>query len=110
MTTADWALTISLGSLIISLFGFIWNVWSKFIYPKPLVKTSISLMTVYSKSGSGPDCITLSATNFGPAEVTLYTAIAKKPKPWFQRKGPLAILNPIEGFPISLDRSNGPFS
>lgn len=38
MTTADWALVISIGSLLISAPGFIWNVWSKFIYPKAKVR------------------------------------------------------------------------
>jgi hypothetical protein len=34
MTTADWALVISLCSVAVSLAGFVWNVWSKFIYPR----------------------------------------------------------------------------
>jgi hypothetical protein len=33
MTTADWALVISICSAIVSLASFVWNVWSKFVYP-----------------------------------------------------------------------------
>lgn len=109
MTTADWALIISLGSLIIALFSFVWNIWSKFIYPKPVVKTSINFMTLYDKNGDGPSCISLNATNLGPTEVTLYTAIAREPKAWFKRKN-ISILMPIEGFPTTIERTNGPFS
>ena len=31
MTTADWALVISLCSFAVALAGFVWNVWSKFM-------------------------------------------------------------------------------
>ncbi|QOZ09558.1 hypothetical protein [Bradyrhizobium sp. CCBAU 51765] len=34
MQTADWALIIGVFSLVVSAAGFLWNVWSKFIYPK----------------------------------------------------------------------------
>ena len=47
MTTADWALIISLCSLLLAMAGFVWNVWSKFIYPKPKVRVSIG---VHSRS------------------------------------------------------------
>jgi len=40
MQTADWALVIGLFSLVVSVASFIWNVWSKFIYPKPVVRVS----------------------------------------------------------------------
>jgi hypothetical protein len=43
MTTADWALIISLCSLLLAMAGFVWNVWSKFIYPKPKVRVSIGV-------------------------------------------------------------------
>lgn len=108
MTVADWALIISLGSLVVSICAFVWNVWSKFIYPKPKVKTSISLMKVHHQSGrSGPSCIAIHATNFGPAEVTLYAAIAKSSQ---YKKDGLGMLNPLENFPNNIEHSNGPFS
>jgi hypothetical protein len=44
MQTADWALVISLCSAGVSLASFIWNVWSKFIYPKPVVQVSFQMM------------------------------------------------------------------
>ena len=34
MTTADWALVVSLFSFLVALAAFVWNVWSKFIYPR----------------------------------------------------------------------------
>ena len=110
MTIADWALFISIGSLVVAIFSFVWNVWSKFIYPKPRVETSIAMMNLYDSNGKGPPFIALNATNFGPADVTLYLAIAAKPRKWFQRKKEIASLNPLEGFPARMDHSNGPFS
>jgi hypothetical protein len=40
MTVVDWALVIGLFSAAIALASFVWNVWSKFIYPKPKVQMS----------------------------------------------------------------------
>jgi len=105
MTVADWALIISLGALGVTICNFVWNVWSKFIYPKPKVTASISFMTVYNGDGStGPSCITLNATNFGPAEVILYAATAK------EKKGNIGTLNPLQDFPLRTDHTLGPFS
>jgi len=70
MTTADWALAISLGSLVIALAGFVWNVWSKFIFPKPKVQVSFSYMTALIGDHQVP-VISLSGTNHGPIPVTL---------------------------------------
>jgi hypothetical protein len=76
MTTADWALLISICSAAISLAGFIWNVWSKFIYPKPRVDVSFNFMAVVSGGKKEDSVLGLSATNMGPASVTLYCVIA----------------------------------
>jgi hypothetical protein len=46
MQVADWALLISLLSLAISIAGFVWNVWSKFIFPKPKIDLSLTVMRV----------------------------------------------------------------
>lgn len=42
--TADYALVISLFSATISLASFFWNVWSRFLYPKPTVRVSVSFV------------------------------------------------------------------
>jgi hypothetical protein len=42
MHTADWALVISLFSAVIALSSLAWNVWPKFIYPKPTVRIRLS--------------------------------------------------------------------
>ena len=110
MTTADWAFVISLSSLAIALAGFVWNVWSHFIYPKPRVETGISVMEVlHEGGGSGPQCVSLNATNHGPAEVTLRSAIARRKKKWFWSKRGMAILLPYNEFPYDLN-TDGPFS
>ncbi len=111
MTTADWALIISLGSLAISLAGFVWSVWSKFIYPKPRVQTSFSIMSTFGEGWeNSPDAICISATNHGPQQVTLHSAVARKKPPLLRkRSAEMGILNPYKGFPYDL-QSDGPFS
>jgi hypothetical protein len=42
MTIADWAIIILLASLALSVAGFVWNVWSNFIYPKARLRVGIS--------------------------------------------------------------------
>jgi hypothetical protein len=78
MTTADWALVISILSAAISLASFVWNIWSKFIYPKPRVRVQFSMVTILGDRHGGADDIevlTLSATNHGPIDVTLTNAL-----------------------------------
>ena len=47
MTTSDWALIISLCSLAVALSSFVWNVWSKFIYPKPTVRVTLQATIIF---------------------------------------------------------------
>ena len=109
MTTADWALIISCGSLLVSLAGFVWNIWSKFIYPKPKLKVSVSIMSMMPNPYKQPSFVCLHATNHGPAELTLYAAIAAS-KTSFLRRNKIALLNPLKNFPSEFDTSDGPFS
>lgn len=81
MTTADWALIVSLFSFLVSLGGFVWNVWSKFIYPKAQVRVTISIMDM---SSNGERVIMLSASNYGPTDITLKLAISRE-RPCFVR-------------------------
>lgn len=108
MTTADWALIISCGSLVISLAGFVWNVWSKFIFPKPRLRVHIGISSFFPNPDNYPDVISLIATNWGPSEITLHSAIAKKHGFW---RNKLALINPLKSQPWSFNRdSDGPFS
>ena len=63
MTTADWALVISLCSAAISLAALAWNIWAKFIFPKPTVRVSFSVNRMFPDRAKVGKFLTLSATN-----------------------------------------------
>ena len=98
MTTADWALVLSILSFVVSLAGFVWNVWSKFIYPRAKVRSNISLMLILGEGGPTQKTIALSATNYGPTDITLYSHAAKRKQGflWFKRNRHLALINPVD--------------
>jgi hypothetical protein len=76
MQTADWALIISIISAAISLAGFVWNIWAKFIYPKAVIRVSFAMVQIVELgSDEIPEVLVLSATNMGPGEVTLTKAL-----------------------------------
>jgi hypothetical protein len=106
MTTADWAFVISILSAATSLAGFVWNVWSKFIYPKPVVRVSFSMMTaIYPGHPPQPnpiEALCLSATNMGPVETTLRSAVILFQRHWFTEKRH-GLLNVLPQFPSSAD-------
>jgi hypothetical protein len=111
VTTADWALVISICSAAVSLASFVWNVWSKFIYPKPAVRVSFQMMRVVTPGHSVDEQIlTLIATNMGPAQVTLRTALVAYPAtfPW-QKYHRFSVLNPLHNYPVMNDHTVGPF-
>jgi hypothetical protein len=98
MKTADWALVVSLFSVAVSLAGFVWNVWSKFIYPKARVRAYIGIYLSIDGDGTPPrKFIQLSATNYGPTEITLRGHQAKRRQGflWFRRDREHALINPI---------------
>jgi hypothetical protein len=106
MQTADWALVISILSAMTSLAGFVWNVWSKFIYPKPRVTVHFSMVSAF-RPGLGPDpdpisALCISATNMGPAETTLLSSLVMTKPHWFSEKR-IALLNVLQNFPESTD-------
>ncbi len=112
MTTADWALIISLGSLVVAAASFTWSVWSTFIYPKPKVDVGFNIMTVHNREGEdGPDGIALHATNHGPNPVRLVLAVARGRKRWPWSKASFGVLNPYRQFPpMHPQDTDGPFS
>ncbi|MGM4870657.1 hypothetical protein AB7645_05450 [Bradyrhizobium sp. 956_D2_N1_5] len=70
MQTADWALVISLFSPVVSAASFLWNVWSKFIYPKPVVRVSFKMVQIITSGLDWvPEVLELSATNMGSTSV-----------------------------------------
>ncbi len=109
LTTADWALIISVCSLIVALAGFVWNVWSKFIYPKPKVRVGFAVKTLVMGDKTTLKVLGLDATNYGPGQVTLHNAIGRLQQSHFKRLGTF-ITNPLHNFPMQRDHTVGPFS
>jgi hypothetical protein len=116
MTTADWALVISILSALIALFSLGWNIWSKFIYPKPKVSVAFNYMDVIGGGAlDGEHILTLNATNMGPIPVTLYSALVRTKRrwflrAWFSRKRTYGLLNPLHNYPAQTNHTIGPFS
>ncbi|WP_027527429.1 hypothetical protein [Bradyrhizobium sp. Ec3.3] len=75
MQVADWALVISILSALISLASLAWNIWSKFIYPKPVLRVSFAMVTIMQNGSEDIEVLRLNATNMGPIEVTLMNAL-----------------------------------
>jgi hypothetical protein len=110
VTTADWALIISILSAATAFAGFVWNAWSKFIYPKPRVRVTFQFMHVIAAGERDNDVLSLSATNLGPTEVTLYLATVGTRKKYMRwRVTKFGLLNPLHNYPVEQDRSVGPF-
>ena len=109
MTTADWALVISLCSTAISLAALAWNVWAKFVFPKPTVRVSFAVNRVIPDNMGIGKFLNLSATNHGPIKVILSSAVVRTrcDKKTGSRYG---ILNPLHDFPVQRNHSLGPFS
>lgn len=86
MTTADYALVVSLFSAAISLFSLGWGVWSKWVHPKPKIKVGFAVMNLVDRSGVSEPFLAISATNFGPTDTSLKSAVArtKKPGSWWK--------------------------
>lgn len=122
MTTGDWALIISLCSFAVALGSFIWNVWSKFIYPKPQIRVTFQASIIFHPGSSDhqQEFLSLNATNHGPGDVTLHSAVVyhRKEKWWkdwrafFKKhyRRQYGILNPLHDFPNRFDHTIGPFS
>ncbi|WP_063683412.1 hypothetical protein [Bradyrhizobium stylosanthis] len=107
MQTADWALIISLFSLVISAASFIWNVWSKFIYPKPVIRVSFKMVQIIANDLDWvPEVLELSATNMGPGDITLSKALVKFTG-YFGQTTSYGLLSTLEAFPRYLDHRRG---
>lgn len=109
MTTSDWAIAISLCSVAIAVASFVWNVWSKFIYPKPRLVVSFRIMSVFQSGIWSQKHINMSIVNHGPIKTQVYCAVLQERDHPFS-KPRWAILNPINDFPREPCQSHGPFS
>ncbi len=109
MSTADYALIISLFSLSIAAASFVWNVWSKFIFPRPKVIVAVGVFSMHSSSGVSHPHLALTFSNYGPGEVTIHlTCVIRKRFPWSKPEN--GMINPIKNFPFQPYESDGPFS
>lgn len=102
MTTADWALVVSIFSAILAVASFVWNVWSKFIYPKPTLRVSFAMVTIMQQGADNIEVLRLGATNIGPIEATLMKALIMFDRGPFRDKG-YGILNVLPRVPESPD-------
>lgn len=114
MTKADWAFVISIISAVISFAGFVWNVWSKFIYPKPKVRVGFSMVFLVDEHvpEEHPEALRLSAINMGPVEVTLTSAQVIYRSSPFKAKtfGLLNVLPYFPNTPGEVPEGFGPFA
>lgn len=88
MTTADWALVVSICSAGLSLFSLGWNVWSKWVHPKPRIKVGFAVMNIIDERGVSPPFLSAFATNFGPTDTTIKQLVARsRPPGWWWKVG-----------------------
>jgi len=117
MTTADYALIVSLASAATSIFALAWNVWQKYIFVKPKLQVTFGIYSILqgpraqqTLRPSGHRLLQIAATNLGPGPVMLYACVVKS-KAGYWRRLEFGLLNPIHGDPASPQpMSIGPFS
>jgi hypothetical protein len=67
-------------------------------------------MAVVAGGKKEDEVLSLSATNMGPAPVTLHCVLADGGKTWWRRKPKAyALLNPLHNYPMQREHSVGPF-
>lgn len=95
--------------MAIALGSLVWNIWSKFIYPKPKARAYINLMSLMPNPKNLPKVAQFTITNYGPGFITAHSIYVRINNGWFKNKG-YAMLNPLSNYPASYTASNGPFS
>jgi len=115
VTTADYALFVSLAAAAVSIVALLWNVWQKYIFVKPVLQVTLGIYRVVQPQpggtvAEGRQLVNLTATNMGPGPVILHSCIFKtKADRW--RPYRYRILSPIHGDVTSaVPLSIGPFS
>lgn len=120
-TTADYALIVSLFSAGLALLSFGWNVWSKFIFPKPKVRLWADIQFAHLASGHSASirrngtfagdlppaemelpALSLEVTNYGPGEVIISNALVKLPLGHPRRKEGHGLLVAYNDYPRDL--------
>src|SRR5262249_34783416 len=117
MTTADYALIVSLTSAVLSFFALIWNVWQKYIFVRPTLDVGFGVYQIMQPSGpmtmkATKDILQVSVTNMGPGPVILHGLLSRKRRwSWrWSRRFQHAFLNAIDGDPtVTQPRGKGPF-
>jgi hypothetical protein len=110
VTESQTALLVSGCALAISISGFIWSIWKEFIFVKPRVQATFSVMNVISGESDVDSLCVLNTTNMGPGTATLSFCLARQGYNW-RRRATHGMLNPIEGDPAQLPHtSRGPFT
>ena len=92
MTTSDYALIVSVASIVIAIGALAWNVWQKFIFVKPSLQVSFNLMNVLQPAADGHD--------FLGAQLVLHRVV--QPLRGKTRGG-----QGVEGLPRQLDGYDG---
>jgi hypothetical protein len=116
MTTSDYALIVSIVSILIAIGALAWNVWQKFIFVKPSLQVSFGVWKILKPSvdgiayPTGKQLLNLTVTNMGPGPVTLSACIARS-RYRGKNKSRMGMLNPIHGDLTSDEPTSlGPFS
>lgn len=97
MGTGDYALLISGVSIAISVCGFVWNIWQKFIFVRPEVHVSFNISAIYQGGKKLKEICSLTATNMGPGPVVIQACVVKFGRPWraWWRPRIHGVLNPL---------------
>jgi hypothetical protein len=109
MTTADWALIISICSVFLSLAALAWNIWSKFIYPKPSLVVTFAVMEILDEDGLHDPFLNLSITNHGPIVATVASSLAQTDEGFFRRRR-FGLIQPLTSFLMDPKHTSGPFT
>jgi hypothetical protein len=109
MNTADWALVISICSALLSMIALAWNIWSKFIFPKPQLIVSFTLQGILDETGYHSPFLNLSITNHGPIPDIVTHSLIEYDHGLFRRPK-IGLIQPLANFPLNIKDTNGPFS
>jgi hypothetical protein len=124
-TTADYALIVSVVSLFFAVASFVWNVWSKFISPKPKIRVAATFALYESATGSihyfpssksglnrmgsvelSMPAIQVYVANHGPGNADIGTPAFSRKKPHQPRKQGYELFNEFVSYPWQLLRDD----
>jgi hypothetical protein len=103
MSTAEFALLVSIFSVVIASLSLGWNIYRDVVL-KARVDVSFAVVTLIDQSRRDrPQYLNIKATNFGPGVVTLSTIVVKDSRLWtrLMRQPRYAIITPDYTNPLS---------